>query len=58
MEGLKGKRVLIKGDHPWSGHTGKCTGKIDTIVGQGFIIELENGMKCTVFKRCEFEVVT
>ena len=59
MERLKGKGVLIKGEHPWAGHTGKCKGEIETIVGKGFVVELDNGMKCTVFNevRDQYEVV-
>ena len=51
-----GARVMMFGDHPWSGHSGVI---VDYQVFTGLerdgerpIVELDNGMRTTAFKPC------
>jgi len=38
-----GLRVLVTGDHPWSGNTGTVKEKIKTLVGELWVVTLDNG---------------
>ena len=49
------KRVLIKGKHPWAGHTGE-TIRIDrTSVGLILVVRLDSGEECGIWSRSELE---
>lgn len=48
-----GDRVLVTGDHPWTGHTGEFV-KIETLHAlgvPGLLIQLDNGCRCYVTKK-------
>ena len=38
-----GVRVLVIGAHPWTGHTGTVEGKIKTLVGELWVVNLDCG---------------
>lgn len=40
----QGDRVMIRGDHPWRGHTGVIEGPMFTMIGQMWRVKLDNGM--------------
>jgi hypothetical protein len=47
-----GDRVLICGDHPWTGHTGEFVAAeiLHVINKPGLRIRLDNGMECFVME--------
>lgn len=49
-----GTRVLIKGDHPWAGHTGEFLRFEKTPFGECPRIRLDNGHECFVMKPNEW----
>lgn len=54
-----GKRILIRGKHPWAGETGEIT-SIETLPvcrKEGMRVALDNGMECFVFSTSEFMVI-
>jgi hypothetical protein len=57
LQQLIGKRVLLKGKHPWAGETGTIEREDKTPVGYGLRVNLDNGMSCFVFKMNEFKVL-
>ena len=47
-----GDRVLIRGDHPWAGHTGEFV-RVDRLHVTdefGLLIHLDNGRECYVME--------
>lgn len=58
MERFIGKRVLIIGDHPWSGEVGTATEVKQVPTGtKGIIVELDNGTSCFVFKESNLQML-
>lgn len=43
-----GVRVLVTGQHPWSGHSGVVEERIQTLVGAMWRVNLDNGMNAGV----------
>lgn len=59
-KGLKiGDRVLITGNHPWAGHTGKYAyNELVKAYGAMYpVIQLDNGTTCFVMKPEQFKKV-
>lgn len=48
-------RVVIVGDHPWSGYAGEVTGVEQTAVGKMIIVKLDNGESAGVFSRANLK---
>lgn len=49
---MVGKRVLIVGDHPWEGETGKVVSEereVGLFRKPAFRVRLDNGTECFVF---------
>lgn len=44
-----GVRVLITGNHPWTGHSGVVEERIATLVGCMWRVNLDNGMNAGVY---------
>ena len=41
-----GARILIVGDHPWTGHSGEIVDIMKTMMGSMWKVRLDNGMEC------------
>lgn len=53
-----GKKVLIIGNHPWSGEIGKGKEVKPTVIGKsGLIVSLNNGTECFVFRESELQIL-
>lgn len=52
-----GTRVLITGNHSWTGHTGKFVEFQDTPFGKRPLVELDNGQRCFVMNPDEWRPV-
>lgn len=60
MKKLVGKPVLLRGGHPWEGHTGKT---VDAIIPAGqskaaMVVELDNGRRVNVFDNKHIMFIT
>lgn len=57
-EGLPtGNRVLMRGDHPWSGFSGTVDRWEKSPFGVAPVIKLDNGMECFATKPEDFVVL-
>lgn len=58
MNNLIGKRVLIIGNHTWSGEIGTVEEFKDTAIGKaGYIVALDNGTSCFVFNTSNLQIL-
>lgn len=53
----QGKRVVLVGDHPWSGYTGTVEGKEVLLAREALKVKLENGSSCYVFDPAQIRSV-
>ena len=54
-EQFYGRRLKVVGKHPHSGSHGKIVEVQNTISGVGFVVKLEDGSSCFVFKQENIE---
>lgn len=58
LEAYIGKRVIVVGDHPWSGEIGEGKEVRRPTFGKpGLIVALDNGTDCFVFSEKNLKVV-
>lgn len=58
MENIIEKRVLIAGEHPWSGEIGTVKAFENTKLGKtGYLVQLDNGTSCYVFNRNQLQIL-
>lgn len=50
LDKMYGQRMMIVGKHPHTGQIGKVEEIQDTLGGVGYVIRLDNGESCFVFK--------